>query len=115
MRPRGIATSPAAWINQVGRPIRFPGSTARTANYRNCRRTSAVEYITGALSPNQTVERFNVLGTDLGIMWDNGAGQVLTAFGDTVGIGSDPCAPGWSVTGAATSCSVARTETCPTA
>ena len=79
----------------MGRPIRIPwlnGTDGKLPELQG--RTSAVEYITGALSPNQTVERFNVLGTDLGILWDNGAGQVLTAFGDTVGIGSDPLCSG---------------------
>nr|WP_094274636.1 DUF4185 domain-containing protein [Rhodococcus sp. OK302] len=74
----GGPTNPIPWLN---------GTNGNLPELQG--RTSAVEYITGALSPNQTVERFNVLGTDLGIMWDNGAGQVLTVFGDTVGIGSD--------------------------
>ncbi|KAA0017370.1 DUF4185 domain-containing protein [Antrihabitans cavernicola] len=52
-------------------------------------RTQAVSFFTGPSSPNNTVGRFNVLGTDLGVMWDNGHGQVLTAFGDTVGLGLD--------------------------
>ncbi|MGW0043707.1 DUF4185 domain-containing protein [Rhodococcus sp. NPDC003348] len=57
-------------------------------------RTKAIEMVTGPGSPNDTVDRFNVSGTDLGIMWDNGiAGSghnVLMAFGDTVGkCGSD--------------------------
>lgn len=79
----GGPTNPIPWLN---------GTDGKLPELQG--RTSAVEYITGALSPNQTVERFNVLGTDLGIMWDNGAGQVLTAFGDTVGIGSDPLCSG---------------------
>jgi hypothetical protein len=47
--------------------------------------TKAIEMVTGPGSPNDTIDRFSVAGTDLGIMWDNGAGQVLMAFGDTVG------------------------------
>ncbi|NKR62134.1 DUF4185 domain-containing protein [Rhodococcus hoagii] len=47
--------------------------------------TKALEMVTGPGSPNDTIDRFSVAGTDLGIMWDNGAGQVLMAFGDTVG------------------------------
>ena len=50
--------------------------------------------MTGANSPNNTKQRFNIGGTDLGIMWDNGIKdnpattdvnehQVLIAFGDT--------------------------------
>ncbi|MBA8959096.1 hypothetical protein JOJ86_002387 [Rhodococcus percolatus] len=49
-------------------------------------RTQAVAQQTGMLSPNRTQDA-NVLGTDLGIMWDNGQGQVLTAFGDSAGLG----------------------------
>lgn len=49
-------------------------------------RSQAVAQATGLLSANRTQDA-NVLGTDLGIMWDNGNGQVLTAFGDTAGLG----------------------------
>ena len=49
-------------------------------------RTQAVFQVTGMASPNNT-QNYNVLGTDLGIMWDNGHGEMLTAFGDTAGIG----------------------------
>ena len=56
--------------------------------------TDFVEYVTGANSPNATLTRFGIGGTDLGIMWDNGIKdnpattdvnehQVLIAFGDT--------------------------------
>ena len=44
--------------------------------------------MTGPDSPNQTIQRFAITGTDLGIMWDNGDpanNQVLMAFGDTNG------------------------------
>ena len=44
--------------------------------------------MTGPDSPNDTIKKFAITGTDLGIMWDNGdpAGhQVLMAFGDTYG------------------------------
>ena len=49
-------------------------------------RSQAVAQATGLLSANRTQD-YNVLGTDLGIMWDHGDGQVLTAFGDTAGLG----------------------------
>ncbi|WP_072688932.1 DUF4185 domain-containing protein [Rhodococcus marinonascens] len=49
-------------------------------------RTRAVAQQTGLLSANRTQDA-NVLGTDLGIMWDNGRGQILTAFGDSAGLG----------------------------
>jgi hypothetical protein len=50
--------------------------------------TSLVGWVTGPDSPNQTIQRFAITGTDLGIMWDNGDPnnrQVLMAFGDTNG------------------------------
>jgi len=49
-------------------------------------RTEAVFQVTGMASPNST-HNYNVFGTDLGIMWDNGHGEMLCAFGDTAGIG----------------------------
>ena len=50
--------------------------------------TSLVGWVTGPDSPNDTIGRFTITGTDLGIMWDNGdpgGHQVLMAFGDTYG------------------------------
>lgn len=50
--------------------------------------TSLVDFVTGPNSPNKTLERFSISGTDLGIPWDNGDPvnhQVLMAFGDTFG------------------------------
>ena len=49
--------------------------------------------MTGPDSPNNTIQRFAITGTDLGIMWDNGDpvnNQVLMAFGDTNGYCSVP-------------------------
>ncbi|MEU6186327.1 DUF4185 domain-containing protein [Nocardia sp. NPDC047038] len=46
----------------------------------------AVFQVTGMDSPNRT-QNVNVLGTDLGIMWDDGNGRMITAFGDSAGIG----------------------------
>jgi hypothetical protein len=50
--------------------------------------TSLVGWVTGPDSPNNTIQKFAITGTDLGIMWDNGDSanhQVLMAFGDTNG------------------------------
>lgn len=50
--------------------------------------TSLVGWVTGPDSPNDTIKKFAITGTDLGIMWDNGDPadrQVLMAFGDTYG------------------------------
>jgi hypothetical protein len=45
----------------------------------------AVALVTGEDSPNRTGSRFGVYGTDLGILWDNGHGEILVAFGDSYG------------------------------
>src|SRR6185295_1758732 len=52
--------------------------------------TSLVGWVTGPNSPNNTLQRFAVSGTDLGIMWDNGSHKILMAFGDTSGYCSAP-------------------------
>ena len=52
--------------------------------------TSLVGWVTGPDSPNDTIGRFAITGTDLGIMWDNGTGgQVLMAFGTLTVLASD--------------------------
>ncbi|MGH3669463.1 MAG: DUF4185 domain-containing protein [Pseudonocardiaceae bacterium] len=48
---------------------------------------SPVAVITGAESINATMARYQVKGTDLGIMWTDDKGQILAAFGDTFGSG----------------------------
>ncbi|MBH0778114.1 DUF4185 domain-containing protein [Nocardia bovistercoris] len=45
---------------------------------------------TGADSVNRTDKRWQVEGTDLGIMWESAPGRIATAFGDTVGRGFHP-------------------------
>ncbi|MFI9405570.1 DUF4185 domain-containing protein [Nocardia sp. NPDC052316] len=49
--------------------------------------------ITGHGSPNRTDLRWQVDGTDLGVMWETKPGEVAVAFGDTFG-------EGWQVGGA---------------
>lgn len=46
---------------------------------------TVVEKLTGPDAPNNTWGRWDIKATDLGIMWDDGRGRVLTAFGDTFG------------------------------
>ncbi|MFN3602659.1 MAG: DUF4185 domain-containing protein [Dietzia sp.] len=56
-------------------------------------RTTTVELLTGPTSPNRTVDRFGISGTDLGILWENGNAsrpQVMMALGDTMGDCSVP-------------------------
>jgi Domain of unknown function (DUF4185) len=62
-----------------------------------------VTMLTGAESLNATEQRYQVKGTDLGIMWSDDRGQILVAFGDTFGSGwaghgsevKDPAASDW--------------------
>lgn len=49
-----------------------------------------VAKLTGAHSINRTDKRWQVDGTDLGIMWESAPGEIITAFGDTVGRGFHP-------------------------
>ncbi|MGW7682553.1 DUF4185 domain-containing protein [Kribbella sp. NPDC054772] len=46
-----------------------------------------VAKLTGPQSINDTEARFALKATDLGILWDNGSGEILTAFGDSYGSG----------------------------
>ncbi|MEV4810897.1 DUF4185 domain-containing protein [Micromonospora avicenniae] len=84
--PRSIPRAATAFVVAAGLAgAAILASTEPT--YATSARTSAtlIEKITGPDSPNDTYGRWNVKATDLGIMWDNNAGQVLTAFGDTFG------------------------------
>ncbi|WP_280265152.1 DUF4185 domain-containing protein [Nocardia wallacei] len=49
-----------------------------------------VAKLTGAHSVNRTDKRWQVYGTDLGIMWESAPGEIAMAFGDTVGVGFHP-------------------------
>ncbi len=78
----GVAQTPAV-VQQVPAPAAAQPSTSTAPPG-----TSLVGWVTGPDSPNQTIPRFAITGTDLGIMWDNGDpsnNQVLMAFGDTKG------------------------------
>ncbi|WP_405134301.1 DUF4185 domain-containing protein [Nocardia sp. NBC_01388] len=77
-------TGPAAANPNAINPIPVLNGTNGLPNLPG--RTKAVFQVTGMQSPNNT-QNYNVLGTDLGIMWDNGNGEMLTTFGDTAGLG----------------------------
>ncbi|GAB17044.1 hypothetical protein GOEFS_018_00760 [Gordonia effusa NBRC 100432] len=49
-----------------------------------------VARLTGPGAINDTIGKYNVFGTDLGVLWDNGHGEIMAAFGDTQSIN------GWS-------------------
>jgi len=44
-----------------------------------------VAAVTGASSLNRTDRRWQIKGTDLGILWEGSSGDILAAFGDTFG------------------------------
>lgn len=69
--PKASATTGAA---ATGTP-QATGSTPVTV----------VEKLTGPDAPNNTWGRWDLKATDLGILWDDGKGRVLAAFGDTFG------------------------------
>jgi hypothetical protein len=73
------APQPVAAPAPAPAPVADPGRPPGTA---------LVGWVTGPESPNNTIQKFAITGTDLGIMWDNGNPanrQVLMAFGDTNG------------------------------
>ncbi|EKT80915.1 hypothetical protein WSS_A19534 [Rhodococcus opacus M213] len=49
-----------------------------------------VAKVTGSGSVSRTDKRYQVNGTDLGIMWESAPDQIAVAFGDTVGKGFQP-------------------------
>ncbi|MDL9938517.1 DUF4185 domain-containing protein [Gordonia sp. ABSL1-1] len=53
-------------------------------------RVEAVATLTGKGSTSRTDKRWQVMGTDLGIMWESAPGQVAIVFGDTFGKGFKP-------------------------
>ncbi|CAJ1495457.1 DUF4185 domain-containing protein [[Mycobacterium] kokjensenii] len=101
IRQQAAAVPPAPYpggqaVPEVAQPVQpvpnagaDPGlSTADPGGAIAGAQTSLVEWVTGPNSPNQTLQRFGISGTDLGIPWDNGDPanrQILMAFGDTFG------------------------------
>ncbi|QCB49825.1 DUF4185 domain-containing protein [Rhodococcus sp. PAMC28707] len=79
-----VIAGPAAANPNIVNPI--PGLNGVFGLPQLTGRTVAVAQATGMSSTNET-QHVNMLGTDLGIMWDNGNGEILTAFGDTAGLG----------------------------
>ncbi|NKY27381.1 DUF4185 domain-containing protein [Nocardia gamkensis] len=74
-------------------PVRPPVEPAAQSPARPAPRIGPareVAKLTGANSVNRTDKRWQVDGTDLGIMWESAPGEIATAFGDTVGRGFHP-------------------------
>ncbi|RJO76733.1 DUF4185 domain-containing protein [Nocardia panacis] len=69
-------------------PVQPPIEAAAQAPIRPAPRIGAVREVakvTGANSVNRTDKRWQVQGTDLGIMWESAPGEIAVAFGDTIG------------------------------
>ncbi|MEV6319772.1 DUF4185 domain-containing protein [Nocardia sp. NPDC051787] len=74
-------------------PVQPPVEPAAQSPARSAPRMSPareVAKLTGANSVNRTDKRWQVDGTDLGIMWESAPGEIATVFGDTVGRGFHP-------------------------
>lgn len=83
--PNPVAAQP---VPNAARPVPAPAAAQPAPGPAQPPGTSIVGWVTGPDSPNETIKRFAITGTDLGIMWDNGDPanrQVLMAFGDTNG------------------------------
>lgn len=78
----GISGTGITGIGGLGQQAAGPQGAAPRYDGPN---TRIVDWVSGQAGPNRTYDRFGITGTDLGISWDNGAGQTLLAFGDTFG------------------------------
>jgi hypothetical protein len=84
------AATPAALAAAAAASPGFPTPGAQLSAS-----TSFVNWVTGNYPVNNTLDRFGISGTDVGVIWDNGIPdnpntpvnehQVLIAFGDTFG------------------------------
>ncbi|MEU4314610.1 DUF4185 domain-containing protein [Nocardia sp. NPDC024068] len=71
-------------------PPAEPGPAAAPVPIPAVESVRLVEQLTGPGSPNRTDMRWQVDGTDLGLMWETKPGQIAVAFGDTFGAGWRP-------------------------
>lgn len=75
-------------------PAVHPGADAaplaRAPHTPRVRWVRWVSTLTGKGSTSRTDKRWQVMGTDLGIMWESRPGQIAIAFGDTFGKGFNP-------------------------
>lgn len=84
--PGGPQPSPEKPPPTVVHPAQ-PGPVTAPPAPRTVDSVKLVEQITGHGSPNRTDMRWQVDGTDLGIMWQTRPGQIAMIFGDTFGKG----------------------------
>ncbi|NUS93034.1 MAG: DUF4185 domain-containing protein [Nocardia sp.] len=89
--PGGPGEPPQPAPPQVVHPAE-PGPVAAPVAPPQLESVRLVEQLTGHGSPNRTDMRWQVDGTDLGLMWETKPGEVAVVFGDTFG-------KGWSAGG----------------
>ena len=76
-------------------PAHEPGPTAAPVPAPIVDDLELVGQLTGHGSENRTDKRWQVMGTDLGIVWESRPGEVAVAFGDTIGAGPRSGNPDW--------------------
>ncbi|MFT4030186.1 MAG: DUF4185 domain-containing protein [Protaetiibacter sp.] len=76
----GVASLAAAALAFASAQVanRAEATTAQSA-------AVVVSKMTGPNSTSDTPGNWGIYSTDLGVMWDNGSGEILAAFGDTFG------------------------------
>ncbi|ROR96557.1 uncharacterized protein DUF4185 [Salana multivorans] len=81
-----LAAGPAT-AEPVSDPAAAPADLGSyySEGYEHPSAVRLVSQLTGAKGLTPTVTPYRIGGTDLGTMWDNGAGEVLFAVGDTFG------------------------------
>ncbi|WP_025353284.1 DUF4185 domain-containing protein [Nocardia nova] len=88
--PPGPSPEPGPPPPRHAEPPTEPGPRVAARPAPRVRDVTEAAKETGASSVNRTDKRWQVNGTDLGIMWESGPGEIATAFGDTVGHGFHP-------------------------
>ncbi|NIK55110.1 DUF4185 domain-containing protein [Kribbella shirazensis] len=92
MRKRWMLVLPALIGAAVVPTEQSPAAQAASADRQGARiavpaPVERIAKLTGPGSINDTEARFALKATDLGVLWDNGSGEILTAFGDSYGSG----------------------------
>ncbi|QIS07042.1 DUF4185 domain-containing protein [Nocardia brasiliensis] len=90
--PDGPAPEPTPAPPRVTPPV-APGPLAPPVAEPRVGTVELAGQVTGHGSPNRTDVRWQVDGTDLGVLWETKPGEVAVAFGDTFG-------KGWATGGA---------------
>ena len=87
LTPRARAGAVLAALTAATAAVTVSAAAPGAAQAAPGGQASPVAVITGAESINETEARYQIKGTDLGIMWTDERGQILAAFGDTFGAG----------------------------